>query len=299
MSSWLCLVALCLACRTCLLTFLASLLGPLLYRLPENFSISNLSTVMLACKSEIFPKAVDPYYASDMAAVYNVGLAECTVESEEGKKRMRDCFSYLVKEVAKSRNGRQKRGNSAQQSPSASPAGAASASSSQGPDDDASTRSLKSISSQGSLASSTRDRNNSGASSTTDSIPVTQGERGTFLNGLPGEPFSPSSAHPQSSHGGAHGQGRSMRKLSDATTTSEVPSLTGSNSEDEAALQHVMTQAKLGLQSAKAAGGYVSIDELWDKLFFAGVSGNGELLGRALQGLARGYLLIQLCFLPV
>jgi hypothetical protein len=226
----------------------------------ENFAMHSLSTVMLACKSESFPKAVDPYYASDMAAVYNVGLAECSDQSEEGKKRMRDCFSYLVKEVAKARAGRKAAFDPAahqlqQLHGSASTTGPGSSSRKMS---DATTASLDS-----SRTSSASQQNSPALSSAGYSS----------SNENPG--FSRATQGAAQSSG--HDVRNTARKLSDATTMSvDAPSLTGSNSEDEAALQQSISKAQLGLQSAKTAGGYVSIEELWEKLFFAAVSGDDE-----------------------
>lgn len=173
----------------------------------ENFALNHLCTVMLACKSELHPKAVDPYYASDMASVYNVGLAECSVQSEEGKKRMRDCFSYLVKEVAKSRAVHHDQGGVP-----------------------------------------------------LEDLAVTQ------------ENIAPDILDDRQSKTSVVSSRRrnTDRKLSDVT----VGSVDGASEEE--ALQQSINRAKLGLQSAKSAGGYVSIEELWDKLFFAAVSGNDE-----------------------
>ncbi|PWN47626.1 ras GEF [Violaceomyces palustris] len=224
----------------------------------ENFAMANLSTVMLACKSEVHPKAVDPYYASDMASVYNVGLAECTVQSEEGKKRMRDCFSYLVKEVAKARSGKQRRSSSATSS-SALPMQASK---------------MRSASSQSSM-SSNRARGDSGASSIGASV---SSSGASYIQQDPGrvsgEAWSPLSQGLASRSGSISNEARSSsRKMSNATSVSETAM---SASEDEAALQQSIDKAKLGLQSAKSAGGYVSIDELWNKLFYAAVSGNDD-----------------------
>lgn len=279
----------------------------------DNFAQGHLSTVMLACKSEIFPKQVDPYYASDMAAVYNVGLAECTVQSEEGKKRMRDCFSYLVKEVAKARAGRQRKANASPHQPSsrerekdkdkertkdASPdrrnrAGSGSsaaansnASASGNPTGDldgGSSVSVHSASSSHGSHSSTRDRNNSGASSTVESVPSAASYSSS---GVPYSEEHTATIAQQQQHFQNQSRSnealseseryRNIRKMSDATTASDAPSFPESNSEEDHAVQQSISKAQLGLQSAQSVGGYVSIDELWDKFFFAAVSGNGE-----------------------
>lgn len=183
----------------------------------ENFALNHLSTVMLACKSEINPKAVDPYYASDMAAVYNVGLAECSVQSEEGKKRMRDCFSFLVKEVAKSRAA--------------------------------------------------------AAKGIAPFSPNIQAQPSQQVEGVPLDLQETlvSQDSPVSAPTDTRWRQNTDRKMSDATTMSG-----DGNGEEGSALQESIQKAQMGLQSAKSAGGYVSIDELWDKLFYAAVSGNDE-----------------------
>ncbi|PWN44889.1 ras GEF [Ceraceosorus guamensis] len=217
----------------------------------ENFAMQEVCTVMLACKSEIFPKKVDPYYASDMAAVYNVGLAECSVQSEEGKKRMRDCFSYLVKEVAKARGSRRSNPDSlgmgnASRSYSDLPASASMSSS-------GSQHTSPALSSGGFSSSGAAD--NSGlARSVQQQLHVQQGH--------------------------AHNAVRagSTRKMSDATVASmDAPSFAGSHdTEDDAAFQQSISKAQLGLQSAKSAGGYISIEELWERLFVGAVTGDDE-----------------------
>lgn len=201
----------------------------------ENFEISKLCTVMLACKSEIVPKAVDPYYASDMAAVHNVGLAECSVQSEEGKKRMRDCFSYLVKEVAKARASR--KGSIAM-------------------DSDAS-----------------RSESTQAVAPGTESLQREQSGSSHSALGRPdGSPRFPSSATESSEAG--------SRNVSDATTKSETsfsaPVPDPSPEFENGPPQQTITRPQLGLQSAKSAGGYVTLEELWDKLFFAAVTGTDD-----------------------
>ena len=281
----------------------------------EQFAANNLSTVMLACKSEVHPKAVDPYYASDMASVYNVGLAECTVQSEEGKKRMRDCFSYLVKEVAKARNGRsrktvpstlpsqtqqmryQQRLRQQQEQqlhdhqqhmrPRASQDGSTSGSVVSGTESVIDPDQFDVASSRGSF-SSTRARGNSAASSTGD-LPVgSTGGQGSLESsmGRVSLDMSPSSPAFGQGYSPNYFPGRSSsdlkptaRKMSNATVASvmsDSPSFTGSQSEDDLMLQESLAKARLGLQNARSAGGYVTIEELWDKLFHAAVSGSGE-----------------------
>lgn len=242
----------------------------------ENFSVCSLSTVMLACKSDIEPKAVDPWYASDMAAVYNVGLAECSVNTEEGKRRMRDCFSYLVKDVVKvrARKGLAFDGSLPASSTASQRSGATSSGSSQVVQDATST--------------------NTTAATTTTTTTLPTDTRASSLDGAEAlsastnalisaeVPASQDSARGDGSHHGhdgiQHERSRAIRKMSDATTASifsaDDPSLLGSASEDDRhMIEQSINRAQMGLQSAKSAGGYVSIEELWDKLFFAAVSG--------------------------
>lgn len=197
----------------------------------ENFHISKVSIVMLACKSDIEPKGIDPFYASDMAGVYNVGLAECTMNSEEGKKRMRDCFSYLVKEVAKARVGKGKR----------------------------------------------TDRERIGGIAATQLASPQPSQGSLILDGsprLPSQPATVASPQPESSTPTpplpALPPTTTVRQASDSTTRSDA---TGT---DDDAVQQSINRAQLGLQSAKSAGGYVTLEELWDKLFFAAVTGTDE-----------------------
>lgn len=194
----------------------------------ENFAMNHLSTVMLACKSEIDPKEVDPYNASDMASVYNVGLAECSVQSEEGKKRMRDCFSYLVKEVAKAR-------------------------------------------ASGRFA----DEASAGDATLTQEILLAASTDSDRDSSAPLPPSTSASTSPFSKPSIADSPRQHHRRRRRAQQRTFSDGTAGSGEEDNA-LQKSINRAQLGLQSAKSAGGYVSIEELYDKLFFAAVSGNGE-----------------------
>lgn len=230
----------------------------------EFLHMESLDKVMLACKSDLEPKAVDPFYASEMAGSYNVGLAECTVHSEEGKKRMRDCFSYLVKEVAKSRAGRAK----------ASPAN--------GGGIDSSGSSFRSSISPSRVATDATPsefaaRRPSGSSApegqhrvgnpaaAQPALLMSQRDRVSSTASLPA-----STSQPGGNSNESH-QGR-LRDVGDKNGQA-VPK--GRPDEDTAVTQS-MSRAQLGLQSAKAAGGYVTLEELWDKLFFAAVSGNDD-----------------------
>ncbi|PWN23572.1 ras GEF [Microstroma glucosiphilum] len=247
----------------------------------EAFARTQLSIVMLACKSDLYPKVIDPYDASDLAAVHGVGLAECTARSDEGKKRMRDCFSYLVKEVAKVRSARlrKSRGSTTTGPNVASPAADSATDSnpsspvagqrvSEGDQnyfgrtrsispnrsgsevEDARTPSI-----QGSPPASGWD---SGASSSSR-------DRRLSLTGAPGQlPRRPSAAVGGT---GAIPGGISSRGASD---NSDVPSsFGGEQSEEDGFLR-----GNARIQHIKSAGGYVTLEELWDKLFFAAVSGN-------------------------
>ncbi|EPQ27909.1 uncharacterized protein PFL1_04653 [Pseudozyma flocculosa PF-1] len=272
----------------------------------ENFALSNLSTVMLACKSEVHPKAVDPYYASDMASVYNVGLAECTVESEEGKKRMRDCFSYLVKEVAKARTGKGRRPVASTVPPShgqarpsqqqASPS-RASLDGQPMPLDQEALRNQPDDSGasphRSSLTLSSRARGDSaasGASSYLDPSPSRLGSLDVSMEQSSFEGSSSASGHNASSVSLAEWR-NTPRKMSNATVSSnlsDAPSYTGSQ-EDDLALQESLAKARIGLQNARSAGGYVTIEELWDKLFHAAVSGNDERFRDMFMVFYRGF----------
>lgn len=220
----------------------------------ENFAMNHLSTVMLACKSELSPKAVDPYYASDMASVYNVGLAECSVQSEEGKKRMRDCFSYLVKEVAKGR---------------------------------ASMRTVESSGlATGIMSPFTATTPNADRTITQE---ILVGSRDNLTDSVAAAEAGLSSAAGATSASRSPQdvrslRGRSNRKLSDVTIGS-----VDAGSEEDSTLQQSINRAQLGLQSAKSVGGYVSIEELWDKLFFAAVSGNDERFLHMFMTFYRGF----------
>lgn len=282
----------------------------------ENFSVQDTRTVMLACKSEISPKQVDPYYASDMAGIYNVGLAECSDQSDEGKKRMRDCFSYLVKEVAKARAGRTRKSSVAPSTaPSASSSVSAAASSPASdwrvPNTAGSPAALArkpSQSSQISESTSPEGRNRAGSSGSVASSGGWEQSSISASSAAGRSQRSPSDAasiahHGHQSHHHVHHQHPAAgvagsissaaygpRKVSDATT-SEGTSFVGEDSEsDVAAVQQSITKAKLGLQSAKSVGGYVTIEELWDKLFFAAVSGNDAAFVHMFMVFYRGFV---------
>ncbi|KAN0064418.1 hypothetical protein ACQY0O_002616 [Thecaphora frezii] len=289
----------------------------------ENFALSNLSSVMLACKSEVHPKAVDPYYASDMASVYNVGLAECTVESEEGKKRMRDCFSYLVKEVAKARTGRARRATASSvssqaqtryqqqlqhlQQPSlqlpqlpmsmstltAKPAAMQHRVSHDGgslesePDSSREQDDASSYPDRASFSSS-RARGDSGASSYVDPLSGV-GSIDASMDRSSLDASSPSMQNYSSVN--LHEWRNTPRKMSNATVASnlsDAPSYTGSH-EDDLALQESLAKARIGLQNARSTRGYVTIEELWDKLFHATVSGNDERFRDMFMVFYRGF----------
>lgn len=253
----------------------------------ENFSVHSLSTVMLACKSDIEPKAVDPWYASDMAGVYNVGLAECSVNTEEGKRRMRDCFSYLVKDVVKvrARKGLAFDGSLPSSSTSSQRSGAASLTSTSTPGATSATSTDDVKSSKVSTAETSRAGldetealSSSLASSMSDGAATQSSPALAADSGSLGGSGSSGLGRDGFNGGGLGERSRVNRKLSDATTASvasvDAPSAVGSASEDDKHIvQQSISRAQMGLQSAKSAGGYVSIEELWDKLFFAAVSG--------------------------
>ncbi|GAC94735.1 guanyl-nucleotide exchange factor [Pseudozyma hubeiensis SY62] len=301
----------------------------------ENFSVANLSTVMLACKSEVHPKAVDPYYASDMACIYNVGLAECTVQSEEGKKRMRDCFSYLVKEVAKARSGRARRGPASTVPP---------ASASMAPQ-----RSLSPGAPNPSSTLQSRTASNTSQTSSQNSLPRALDESSLLTSDaiVPGQSlstashhdllhsrgFSDASSNPSVAAGGRDdgstsatgtapgidsaalamnkldlnadpstetpfngavaaadpGTLSNARKMSAATVASAVSDAPSFHSDENGGANDSLQRAQLGLQNARSSGGYVSIEQLWDKLFHAAISRTDERFVSMFMVFFRGF----------
>ncbi|CAD6900880.1 unnamed protein product [Tilletia controversa] len=244
----------------------------------ENFSVHGVRTVMLACKSDVEPKALNPYYASEMAAMYNVGLAECTSHTEEGRKRMRNCFSYLVKGVAKARAG--KSGGRSVASRQASQV-AARESDPVGADG----LSSGAVPAQLSMAMNSAE----GGRMRGYSVPnvrhtgsmkigagmVTDGGHDAASRAIRegGEAFQP------------------VRKLSSATNDSEPMSMSNSDDEGSSDQRHrsMMLNAQLGLQSAKSAGGYVSVDELYDKFFYSAVSNKDPAFATTFMIFYRGF----------
>uniref|UniRef100_V5ESI7 Uncharacterized protein n=2 Tax=Kalmanozyma brasiliensis (strain GHG001) TaxID=1365824 RepID=V5ESI7_KALBG len=305
----------------------------------ENFSVANLSTVMLACKSEVHPRAVDPYYASDMACIYNVGLAECTVQSDEGKKRMRDCFSYLVKEVAKARSGRPRRGTNStappasavmssqrSQSPGAPHPGAVVQSRSTSGTSQASSQEslppsmLESMSTSGDAtmaqssdfaspatpvdshrgkdyghASSSHGRGPASGSeaSTDEGRSASVVERATEaiskldLSSDSSAMLPQPHAVPNASYL-ARGGNRKMSIATVASGISETPTFQSAD-EEAAAAADTIQRVQAGLQNARNSGGYVSIDELWDKLFHAAISRTDERFVSMFMVFYRGF----------
>lgn len=69
----------------------------------RGFHALGLSTVLLACKSEVSPKAITPQRASEYTGPYNIGLVEVSSETESGRRKMRDCFNWLLKAIARAR----------------------------------------------------------------------------------------------------------------------------------------------------------------------------------------------------
>ena len=298
----------------------------------ENFAVANLSTVMLACKSEVHPKAVDPYYASDMACIYNVGLAECTVQSEEGKKRMRDCFSYLVKEVAKARSGRARRGPASTvppvptamvSQPAQSPgvpnhivpqsrtASSTSQTSSQGSslpysvvDADAVPGSREHLPSPAAPVDLLRTRGYSNSSSGLGRAMTGSSDAffddGTTASALERTTHAMGTLDVASEHPAASEQPKTAavvgpdarfnsRKMSSATINSATSDAPSFQSEEDGALHDSLHRAQLGLQNARSSGGYVSIEELWDKLFHAAISRTDERFVTMFMVFFRGF----------
>ncbi|KAK0530369.1 hypothetical protein OC834_003347 [Tilletia horrida] len=271
----------------------------------ENFSVHGVRTVMLACKSDMEPKALNPYYASEMAAMYNVGLAECTYHTEEGRKRMRNCFSYLVKGVAKARAGKgSSRSSSVRQGSQLSVVESDSAGtdgSNMGP---VSAQQLV-LGPQADPVGRARGNsvpnvrfslsNRSAASMYAESVREEGGPDGagsvggTVCRLTRQDPYHRCSAR---CSGGAAASVGAGRKMSNATNDGSEP-LSMSNSEDEGSSDQrhrsMMRNAKLGLQSAKSAGGYDSIDELYNKFFYAAVSNTGRDFATTFMIFYRGF----------
>ncbi|EJD47712.1 kinase-like protein [Auricularia subglabra TFB-10046 SS5] len=62
-----------------------------------------LSTVLVACKTDLpRPEAVDARSASERAGAYQIGLIEVGT-SGDGKRKMRDTFGWLMRDIARSR----------------------------------------------------------------------------------------------------------------------------------------------------------------------------------------------------
>jgi len=254
----------------------------------ENFSIHGVRTVMLACKSDVEPKALNPYYASEMAAMYNVGLAECTSHTEEGRKRMRNCFSYLVMGVAKARAGKGSRSHSLRGS------GQAAVAESDGTGTDGSGPSM--VAQPKSLLGMTSEMGRArGHSLPNARYPV--GNRfpaegmaaryGSNNNNdgcrLARDPYHRCSARCCAAN----------RKLSNATTTNESEPLSMSNSEDEASSdqrhQSMVRNAELRLLQPKIQGTYVPVDELFDDFFFSAVSKKDPAFATTFMIFYRGF----------
>lgn len=274
----------------------------------ENFSVQGTSTVMLACKSDISPKEVDPYYASEMAGIYNVGLAECSDRSDEGKKRMKDCFAYLVKEVVRIHPSRARKGSIG---PNAAVSPSSLSSAALASEDDADRRSTPSeptatplarTASRSSQASHTTPADGRARAGSSGSLVSSGGwDQSSVSNSNSSSGFDQSqqsepdtaSGHLKHHHSHApyqHGPSVSSG-VAGETILSEGNSFIGDDSEnDAAAVQESITKAKLGLQSAKSVGGYVTIEELWNKLFFAAVSRNDSAFVQMFMVFYRGFV---------
>ncbi|KAE8222677.1 hypothetical protein CF319_g4169 [Tilletia indica] len=249
----------------------------------ENFSVHGVRTVMLACKSEVQPKALNPLYASEMAAMYNVGLAECTSHTEEGKKRMRNCFSYLVKGVAKARAGKGNRSNTTRQvsQMATSEADAAGVDgSSAGP-----------LAPQLGLAMNAAEIGRMRGNSVPNGRSSGPMRVGTGLIIDTWRDASPRIGHANTGDDPWSAVGYPTRKLSNATNESEPMSMSNSDDEESSDQRHrsMMLNAQLGLQSAKSAGGYVSVDELYDKFFFSAVSNKDPAFATTFMIFYRGF----------
>lgn len=219
----------------------------------ENFSSNSLCTLMMACKSEGDKKAVDPVYASDMAAAYHIGLAECEAYTEGGKKNMRDCFSFVVKDVAKSRAN----------------AGTSS-------------RRLSNAGNSNDMArTSSKQR-------AFDLLEEDAAEGDDAKRSLSGADSSPSSFNSDAWRSNIS-EVPSSRKMSESVMSSADERERRAIGDQNAAVQEIIEKTQHGLQVANSAGGYVSITELWDKLFYAAVSGNDERFLLMMMVFYRGF----------
>lgn len=61
-----------------------------------------IPTVVLACKSDL-ERHVDPQEAAHFLELYDNGLVEVSNTSEQGKKKMRQAFEWLIKAVFRGR----------------------------------------------------------------------------------------------------------------------------------------------------------------------------------------------------
>jgi hypothetical protein len=58
--------------------------------------------VIVACKSDLH-KVISPSRADSCGKQYNVGLVEVSVATDQGKKRIRDCFHWEIKAIGRHR----------------------------------------------------------------------------------------------------------------------------------------------------------------------------------------------------
>lgn len=72
-------------------------------RSKEFFHKHRVCTVVMACKSGGPVRAIDPFLVSELASKFGFSLAEGSTDSEEGKKRVRDCLQHLIKKIAQAR----------------------------------------------------------------------------------------------------------------------------------------------------------------------------------------------------
>lgn len=63
----------------------------------------SLSVVVVACKSDL-PKAIPPSSGAAAGVPFNVGLVEVSVTTDQGKKKIRDCFNWELKAIARHRS---------------------------------------------------------------------------------------------------------------------------------------------------------------------------------------------------
>src|SRR5262249_51875193 len=60
-----------------------------------------IPAVLLACKSDVESKQIDPRTASTLSKKYQIGgLIEVATSHDSGKRKMRDSFTWMMKELS-------------------------------------------------------------------------------------------------------------------------------------------------------------------------------------------------------